>query len=204
MFDVSDRVITETRRLFTYKPGLVVTGGNFLYAMAQVPEGFEASGMRHEYRIIRQMREDGSPLSYMPYSEVFGIGNSGPQARLMLSTRLRVPRGQDPEKYETRGGRRYWRRVLVEGDNEMDAMVPESGAVYQFGRESCLPEVTGPPAESLYPFSVRFEFRPLKHDSVLVIKSAEQDTDKGLVIEATRSTRHKHDDNSVRLVRDLV
>lgn len=203
MFDVSDRLVTERRALFSYSPVLFRTGESYGRSMEQVPEGFAASSLRHEGYIIQQMREDVGPLSYEPYSEVFGIGSSE-RARLMLSTRLRVPHGHDPEKYETRGGRRHWRRMLVEGDSETGVMVPESGVVYRFDKESGLPEVTGPLAESLYPFSIRFNFRPLWSDSVIVIKDAGPDTDKGLVIEASRSTRYRHPDHSVRLVRELA
>src|SRR3989338_840952 len=104
MFDASEVPVEKTVRIFTYIPRLVTTGASYRDSMGQVPEEFTPSSLRHESYLIGQMRASYSPHSFMPYSEVFGIENGGVHARLMLSARLRVPRGHDPKKYETRGG----------------------------------------------------------------------------------------------------
>lgn len=206
MYSESERSVMETRKLFSYRPVLLENNGNYQKFMGRVHEGFSASNIWHEYHIIRQMREDvGNPLAYEPYAEVFGIGNGGKRARLLLSTWLGVPKGADPEEYVKIGGRKYWKRVLDPYLSETGILpekvlsIPETGVVCEFDGTG-VPSATESSCKTEYPYVVSFEFDPSVSEVALAIKGSDG-YDKGLTIDATQNGRHKSKHNAIRLVR---
>ena len=104
------------------------TGKNYRDTKAGIPEGIWMSTAAEETAIQLAIERDGKDSRKAKvFDDLFGRNNDSWYAWQWTETGLRVPKGHDPNKYETDSqGRKYWPRIVLIGDREVgEVLVPE-------------------------------------------------------------------------------
>ena len=98
------------------------------------------------------------------FDDLFGRNDSHVYIWQWTATGLRVPKGRDPNKYETdRQGRKYWVREFLIGNNTVGVvLVPEGNGrvAVEWDEVSGLPRVTEDISFPHNPYTTHFWFNP--------------------------------------------
>ncbi|MBI1971806.1 MAG: hypothetical protein HYS53_00755 [Candidatus Aenigmarchaeota archaeon] len=141
-----------------YSPGLTKAGKNY-------PSGQRMSTAAEELAIQLGLERAGKDSRRADvFDDLFGRNHSNWRASQWTDTDLRVPKGRDPDKYETDGqGRKYWVRTAVVGDEEFgEVLVPEGymRVVVEWDEVFGIPRVTEDIDFPHKPYTTHFWFNP--------------------------------------------
>jgi len=130
-----------------FSPILIRTGKNYSDSRQEIPEGLRMSTAGEELAIqLGLERARRNPRKAKEFDDLFGRNDEGWYAWQWTETGLRVPKGRDPDKYETdSNGRKYWvRTVLVEDQEVGEILVPKGNGrvVVELDEVFGIPRVT--------------------------------------------------------------